>query len=271
MKKVTKLLLLLIIMPCSLFGQYNTDGVLYNFMENLKQNVNSVTVLNFNADKNGKQETVPYESRVFLLNSKNQITKINWHSIKNDLKLVYFYNYEDDAPNFLKQEIIEGNFVHRNTFFSYTKKTNLSGTTIFKNYLKTNYLFREFVLNNNQQITATYEYNLEKGAKSYTAYLFEYNSQGDLIKKTQLYYGKPRIITTYELNEYGDVIKELEFDVVDDKFRTRTENTYTYDKFNNWVTKKEIMKWFDDNGKVETKKSDHQYKFYTREIQYAKI
>jgi hypothetical protein len=260
-----KLILILSVFPLSLFGQFNSSNKLDNKIENIKQNVSSIIEKIYYSDKNGKNDNEPYESRVFFINKNKQITSVNWFQTKDNFNITYFYKYEETNPYLLKQEIIEGNFVHENDIFTYIKKNTTTGSNIYKNFKENNQTFREFVLDKNQYITAIYEYY--NGNKSFTGFLYEYNNQGYIVKETRLYYDKPREITTYKLNEHGDVIEKLEFDVNNNKFSWKYEYSYSYDNSYNWVSKKEIMIGFKENGKLENK-SDYRYKTYTREIKY---
>lgn len=266
-----KLLLLLVAVPCTLFAQHPYDDeILYNRMDNLKQNVSSIKELIYTSDKNGKIANDPDEITIFSFDKNKQIKKVDYSSIKNDTHVTYQYSFEEAFPYWIKQKIIIGPFVGSNSTYNYVKKSNQNGATIFKSYLGKDKPFREFVVDENQNVIAVYEH--QRGEKSGRGKLFEYNSQGQIIKSTTLNSGDPKSAVTYKLNEYGDIVEQLEssigYNEADWKNNWKYEYTYTYDNHNNWITKKAVMMGFKENGKLENNKNEYTYKIYTREIEY---
>ncbi len=231
-----KVLLLLIAIPNVLFGQFNSDNELYNNMANLKQNVTSIIEERYKEDKKGKAAAKPSFRKIFSFNKNNQIESVQNIDININPRLnstlMSSFTFEEVSPWFIKQETIEGDFNHQKNNYSYTISNNTTGSTIFKNYAKNGKPFREFILDKNKNITAVYEHN-GRQSRDYTGILFEYNSKGYVVKETDLANEEPREITTYTLNENGDIIEKLEFDVKSNKYDFKYEYSYTYDKNNN--------------------------------------
>ncbi len=253
-----KLLLLLLAIPNFLFSQSNSEDNLFNYMVNLKQNVSSIRELMYEYDKNGKVQLDYRQSQVFSINKNKQIEK------SGDVT----YLFEASSPYFIKQKIDETKYRRGNWNYHYKVKKSRTGNTVLQKKMETDEIIREFALDKNNNITAYYEYR--NGVKGFRSYFYEYNNRSCLIKETHLSEEISWKIITYKLNEFDDVIEKLEFDPRQDKNSFKSNFIYSYDKNNNWVTKKETKMYFDEKGKLGDKRDDFGYSecMYTREIKY---